>query len=111
MEKNLRIIILLSIPIIFVTALVAVIFAPSAYVQQCKHQASQLIDNLYKTEGGKEKFTKSVQNQNLSEQAQLVLQKISNIVNQCPDLGSLTINNLDLLNNSQGNLSMQEYHV
>lgn len=111
MEKSLRIIILLSIPIIIVTAGVAVIYAPSAYVQQCKHQASQLVDKLYKIEGGKEKFTKSVQNQKLSEQAQVILQKISKLANQCPEIGSLTINNFDLLNDSKDNLSKQEYQI
>jgi hypothetical protein len=111
MEKSLRAIILLSIPIIIVTTVLAVIYAPSAFLQQCKHQATQLIDNLYKTEGSKEKFTRSAQNQNLSEQAQVILQRISNIENQCPELGSLTIDNLDSLNNSQGNSSKQEYQV
>lgn len=111
MEKSLKIVILLSIPIIIVSAVVTVIYAPSAYMQQCKQQVSQLLDNLSKTESGREKFTKSVQNQNLSEEAQVVLQKISNIVNQCPELGSLSINNTDLLNNSQDNLSKQEYQV
>lgn len=111
MEKSLKIVILLSIPIIIVTAVVAVMYAPSAYVQQCKHQVGQLVDDLYKTTGGKEKFMKSFQNQNLTEDAQSILQKISNIANQCPELKSLSISNFDSLNYLQGNLSKPKYHA
>lgn len=108
MEKSLKIVILLSIPIIIVTAIVTVMYAPSAYVQQCKHQVGQLVDDLYKTAGGKEKFMKSFQNQNLTGDAQSILQKISNISNQCPELGSLSISNFDSLNNLQANLPEQK---
>ena len=112
MEKSLKIVILLSIPIIIVTAVVvAAMYAPSAYVQQCKHQVGQLVDDLYKTAGGKAKFMKSFQNQNLTDDAQSTLQKITNISNQCPELGSFSISNFDSFNNLHGNLSKQAYQA
>lgn len=111
MEKSLKIVIFLSIPVIVITAIITGIYAPSAYVQQCRQQVNRIVTDLYDSEGGKDEFTKDYDNQNLSVDSQKTLQKLSTVINQCPELQSLPTNNSDFGYNSQSYLPKQGYQV
>lgn len=104
MEKSLKIIIYLSLPIIIVTAIVVGLYSPYAYVKQCKQQATQLLDKMYKLEGGKEEFVRSYNDQKLSGSTQEELQKLNGVLKQCPELGPLSMDNLSFDNQLQNSL-------
>lgn len=94
MEKSIKIIIVLSIPIIIIITAVVGLLAPSAFEEQCKQKASEIINNLYALEGNKENFRTSYENGTTSNRSQEELQKLDMILNNCPELKSMTTKQL-----------------
>ena len=92
MEKNQKIIIVLSISIIIVTTVVVGLFAPFAFEEQCKQNASKILNNLYSLEGNKENFLASYEKGTISNLSQSELQKLDRVFNNCPDLKSISTN-------------------
>jgi len=90
MEKNQKIIIILSIPIIIVTAVVVGLVAPFAFKEQCKQKASEILNNLYALEGSKENFLGSYEKGTISNQSHAELQKLDMILSNCPELKSIS---------------------
>lgn len=104
MEKSIKIIIYLSLPIIIVTSIVIGLYSPYAYVKQCKQQAIYLLDKMYKLEGGKDEFVRSYNDQKLLGSTQEELQKLNGVLKQCPELRPLSMDNLGFDNQSQNSL-------
>lgn len=94
MEKSIKIIIVLTIPIIIITIAVVGLLAPSAFEEQCKQKAGEVINNLYALEGNKENFRGSYENGTTSNQSQEELQKLDMIFNNCPELRSMSTKQL-----------------
>lgn len=92
MEKSQKIIIVLSVPIIIVTAGIVGLYAPIAFEEQCKQKASEIINNLYALEGNEENFLESYENGILSNQSQVELQKLDMVLSNCPELKSISTN-------------------
>lgn len=90
MEKNQKIIIILSIPIIIVTAVVVGLVAPFAFEEQCKQMASEILNNLYALEGNKENFLGSYEKGTISNRSQVELQKLDMVLSNCPELKSIS---------------------
>lgn len=90
MEKNQKIIIILSIPIIIVTAAVVGLVAPFAFKEQCKQKANEILNNLYALEGNKENFLGSYEKGTISNQSQVELQKLDMVLSNCPELKSIS---------------------
>ena len=92
MEKSQKIIIVLSIPIIIVTAVVVGLIAPFAFEEQCKQKVSEIMNNLFALEGNKENFLASYEKGTISNPSQLELQKLDMVFSNCPDLKSISTN-------------------
>lgn len=92
MEKSQKIIIVLSIPIIIVTAAVIGLIAPFAFEEQCKQKASEIMNNLFALEGNKENFLASYEKGTISNLSQSELQKLDMVFSNCPDLKSISTN-------------------
>ena len=90
MEKSQKIIILLSIPIIIVTAVVVGLIAPFAFEEQCKQKASEIKNNLFALEGNKENFLASYEKGTISNRSQSELQKLDMVISNCPELKSIS---------------------
>ena len=90
MEKSQKIIIVLSIPIIIVTAVVVGLIAPFAFEEQCKQKASEIINNLFALEGNKENFLASYEKGTISNRSQGELQKLDMVLSNCPELKSIS---------------------
>lgn len=90
MEKSQKIIIVLSIPIIIITTVVVVLFAPLAFEEQCKQKASEIVNNLFALEGNKENFLASYEKGTISNQSQWELQKLDMVLSNCPELKSIS---------------------
>jgi hypothetical protein len=92
MERNTRNILLLFIPITIGTAVIIGLVAPAAYFDLCRQKANDISNKIYIMEGGKEEFLRSWDYQNLSSEVQKELRNLNSVVTQCPELGSLSIN-------------------
>ncbi len=92
MEKSEKIIIVLSIPIIIVTAVIVGLYAPSGFEKQCKQKASEIVNNLFALEGNRENFLEPYENGIISNRSQGELQKLDMVLSNCPDLKSLSAN-------------------
>ena len=91
MDKGQKIIMIASIAIIGTTAIIIGLVSPAAYTEQCKQKARELVNNLYEIEGGsKQDMLKSFEQGSLSTAAQRELQNLKNVVSQCPELKSMT---------------------
>ena len=90
MEKSQKIIIVLSIPIIIVTAVVVGLIAPFAFEEQCKQKASEIMNNLFALEGNKENFLASYEKGTISNRSQVELQKLDMVLSNCPELKSIS---------------------
>jgi uncharacterized membrane protein YraQ (UPF0718 family) len=90
MEKSQKIIIVLSIPIIIVTAVVVGLIAPFAFEEHCKQKASEIINNLFALEGNKENFLASYEKWTISNRSQVELQKLDLVFSNCPELKSIS---------------------
>ncbi len=86
MEKGQKIIILISIVIIGITAVVIAAISPYAFEEQCKQKAKEILNNLYSIEGGKEAFLRSNSQGLLSSEGKGDLQNLKNVISQCPNL-------------------------
>ncbi|TVP40923.1 hypothetical protein [Candidatus Nitrosocosmicus arcticus] len=86
MEKSQKIIVVSSIPILIITIVVVGLLAPSAFEEQCKQKASEVINSLYALEGNKENFLASYEQGTISNRSQEELQKLDMILNNCPGL-------------------------
>ncbi|WP_458720271.1 hypothetical protein [Candidatus Nitrosocosmicus sp. R] len=95
MEKNQKIIIVLSISIIIVTTVVVGSFAPFAFEEQCKQNASKILNNLYSLEGNKENFLASYEEGTISNRSQVELQKLDMVLSNCPELKSTSTKESD----------------
>ncbi len=90
MEKSQKIIIVLSIPIIIITAVVVGLIAPFAFEEQCKQKASEIKNNLFALEGNKENFLASYEKGTISNRSQAELQKLDMVLSNCPELKSIS---------------------
>jgi len=90
MEKSQKIIIVLSIPIIIITAVVVGLIAPFAFEEQCKQKASEIKNNLFALEGNKENFLASYEKGTISNRSQSELQKLDMVISNCPELKSIS---------------------
>ena len=70
------------------------LLAPFAFEEQCKQEASEIINNLYALEGNKENFRTSYENGTISNRSQEELQKLDMILNNCPELKSMSTKQL-----------------
>ena len=95
MEKNQKIIIVLSISIIIVTTVVVGLFAPFAFEEQCKQKASEIMNNLFALEGNKENFLASYEKGTISNRSQAELQKLDMVLVNCPELKSTSAKESD----------------
>ena len=95
MEKSQKIIIVLSIPIIIVTAVVVGLIAPFAFEEQCKQKASEIMNNLFALEGNKENFLASYEKGTISNRSQAELQKLDMVLSNCPELKSISTKESD----------------
>ncbi len=86
MEKSRMIITVSSIPILIITTVVVGLLTPSAFEEQCKQKASQVINNLYVLERNKENSLASYEHGTISNRSQEELQKLDMILNNCPGL-------------------------
>src|ERR687890_613729 len=91
MNKVQKIILMASIAIIATTAAIIDLVSPAAYTEQCKQKARELVNNLYETEGGsKQELLRSFEHGSLSTAALWELQNLKKVVSQCPDLKSMS---------------------
>ena len=90
MEKSQKIIIVLSIPIIIITAVVVGLIAPFAFEEQCKQKASEIKNNLFALEGNEENFLASYEKGTISNRSQSELQKLDMVISNCPELKSIS---------------------
>jgi hypothetical protein len=91
MDKGQKIIMVVSLAIIGTTATIIGLVSPAAYTEQCKQKARELVNNLYETEGGsKQDLLGSFEQGSLSIAAQRELQNLKNVVSQCPELKSMS---------------------
>ena len=90
MEKSQKIIIVLSIPIIIITAVVVGLIAPFAFEEQCKQKASEIKNNLFALEGNEENFLASYEKGTISNRSQAELQKLDMVLSNCPELKSIS---------------------
>ena len=95
MEKNQKIIMVLSIPIIIVTAVVVGLITPFAFEEQCKQKAAEIINNLFILEGNKENFLVSYEKGTISNRSHAELQELDRVLNNCPDLKSISEKGLE----------------
>lgn len=96
MEKDIKIVILLSIAVVIVTMIIIIILAPGSYEEQCKQKSKMALDNLISLSGGKIAFLKSFNDNALSNEAQKELKYLKNILNQCPSLKLFSQDNLGI---------------
>lgn len=89
MEKRSKVIIVISIVIISITAIIIGLLSPGAYNEQCKHKARELVNNLYATEGNREDFLRSFQQETISTESQTIIENLRNVVEQCPQLRNM----------------------
>jgi len=89
MEKGQKIIVLVSMAIIGITAIAIAALSPGAFEDQCKQEAKEILNNLFSIEGGKEEFLKSNSQGLLSNEGQEGLQNLENVLSQCPGLKSM----------------------
>ena len=78
MEKNQKIIIVLSISIIIVTTVVVGLFAPFAFEEQCKQN-----------------FLASYEKGTISNRSHVELQKLDMVLSNCPELKSTSTKESD----------------
>ena len=110
MEKVQKLAVLLSVPIIIGAAVIIGLVAPTAYLNLCQLKVKEISNQLYVMEGGKEEFLRSLNQENLSNEVQKELRNLNSVIEQCPELGSSTINNSQFAlskqhdNNSNSNL-------
>ena len=91
MDKGQKIIMIASIAIIGTTAIIIGLVSPAAYTEQCKQKARESVNSVYEIEGGsKQDMLKSFEQGNISTAAQRELQNLKNVVSQCPELKSMT---------------------
>jgi hypothetical protein len=91
MDRGQKIIIIVSIAIVSTTAVIIGLVAPAAYTEQCKQKARELVNNLYEIEGGsKQDLIKSFEQESLSTAAQKDLQNLKKVFAQCPELKSMS---------------------
>ena len=90
MEKSQRIIMVLSIPVIIVTAVVVGLITPYAFKEQCKQKAGEIINNLFTLEGNKENFLASYEKGTISNRSHAELQELDMVLSNCPDLKSIS---------------------
>jgi hypothetical protein len=95
MEKSQKVIIVLSIPIIIVTAVIVGLITPSAFKEQCEQKAGEIINNLFALEGNKENFLVSYEKGTISNRSQAELQKLDMVFSNCPDLKSISTKGSD----------------
>ena len=95
MDKGQKIIMIASIAIIGTTAIIIGLVSPAAYTEQCKQKARELVNNLYEVQGGsKQDLMRSFEQGSLSTAAQMDLQNLKNVVSQCPELKSMSLEEL-----------------
>jgi hypothetical protein len=91
MDKGQKIIMMASIAIIGTTAIIIGLVSPAAYTEQCKQKARESVNNLYQIEGGsKQDLLRSFEQGSLSTAAQMELQNLKSVVSQCPELKSMS---------------------
>ena len=91
MNKGQKVIMMASIVIIGTTAIIIGLVSPAAYTEQCKQKARELVNNLYETEGAsKQDLLRSFGQGSLSTAALWELQNLKKVVSQCPDLKSMS---------------------
>jgi hypothetical protein len=92
MDKGQKIIMMASIAIIGTTAIIIGLVSPAAYTEQCKQKARESVNNLYEIEGGgsKQDLLGSFGHGSLSTAAQMELQNLKSVVSQCPELKSMS---------------------
>ena len=92
MNKGQKIIMMASIAIIGTTAIIIGLVSPAAYTEQCKQKARELVNNLHEIEGGsKQDLMRSFEQGSLSTAAaQMELQNLRNVVSQCPEIKSMS---------------------
>jgi hypothetical protein len=91
MDKGKKIIMIASIAIITTTAIIIGLVSPAAYSEQCKQKARELVNKLYEAEGGsKQDLLRSFEQGSLSATAQKDLQSLKSVVAQCPELKSMS---------------------
>jgi hypothetical protein len=91
MDKGQKIIMIASMAIISTAAIIIGLISPAAYTEQCKQKARELVNNLYEIEGGgKQDLLRSFEQGSLSTAAQKDLQNLKSVVKQCPELKSMS---------------------
>jgi uncharacterized membrane protein YraQ (UPF0718 family) len=90
MEKSQKIVIVLSISIIIVTAVIVGLITPFAFKEQCKQKASEIINNLFALEGNNENFLASYEKGTISNRSKAELQQLDMVLSSCPDLKSIS---------------------
>lgn len=88
--------ILLSVPIIIVTAMVIGLVSPTAYLNLCKLKVTEISNQIYMMGGGKDEFLRSLTQQNLSNEIQKELQNLNSVIAQCPELRTYSNNDSSL---------------
>jgi hypothetical protein len=71
------------------------LFAPIAFEEQCKQNASKILNNLYSLEGNKENFLASYEKGTISNRSQVELQKLDMVLSNCPELKSTSTKESD----------------
>jgi hypothetical protein len=91
MDKGQKIIMIASIAIIGTTAIIIGLVSPAAYTEQCKQKVRESVNNLYEIEGGsKQDLLRSFGQGDLSTAAQMEFQNLKSVVSQCPELKSMS---------------------
>lgn len=110
MERSRKIILSLFIPIVIGTAAIIGLVAPAAYHDLCKQKANEISNRIYEMEGGKEEFLRSWDYQNFSNEVEIELQNLNVVLTQCPELGTLSINDSQFYFRNQETIDNSSIH-
>jgi hypothetical protein len=96
MKKGKKIVVLVSVAIVTITAMIVALLSPGAYEEQCKIKAREILSRIYAIEGGKDKFNQSYDKGVLTSEGKEELQNLKKVLSQCPGLKSTPQGQLDI---------------